>query len=164
MEAGSQSHPADVENEGEEKAQHCIPQRGCEKAVWGEIATNNRLILHCSGQNTPSSLIRYQKHLTQQSANRGKKYPISLFINNPSSVEGQWFKRKNWLDEVLTLQMNYAFEEFLCRLLVSILLCQRTGRKKVRGECYPHAEVLKWRSVLKQNSLPKAHHSPVYCW
>lgn len=38
---------------------------------------------------------------------------------------------------------------------------QKEEEEKEGGECCPHAGGLKWRSVLKQSSLAKAHHSPV---
>lgn len=143
---------------------HHIPQGGCEESVWGEIATNNRLWYRVVlRENIPSSLTRYQKHLTQPAANDGGKISNSSVRKQPELCgRDSGLRKKRWIDEVFSRQMNCAFEEFLLKTFdfFLILHCQKPLQKE-RGECCPHAGVLKWRSVLKQNSLAKAHHSPV---
>lgn len=120
------------------------------------------------GKNIPLSLKSYQKPLMQPAARNGEEISHNALRKQPELCgRDSGLREENDIDEVFTRQMNCSFEEFLLKTfgfypaLPKATSASKKRRKKERGEYWPHAEVLKWRSVLKQNSLPKTCHSPV---
>lgn len=121
------------------------------------------------GKNILLSLTRYQKHL-MQSAARNSGDISNNFVHKQPELCG---KDTGLRGEAELMRSSFSewtvpLKSFSSRLLVFIrhwlpkaLSTRKKRRKKEWGECCPQTRGLKWRSVLKQNILAKAHHSPV---
>lgn len=125
-------------------------------------------------ENIPLSLTSYQKCLMQpaiaKQATIETKYDVALFVKQAGLFGGDGGLKKRDFSQQTSCLWRVSLKDFslfwvfffYTTLPKAAFASKKWRRRKKRGERCPHAEVLKWRSVVKQNT--KGASFSCHCW